>query len=117
MLAGVYCSASRSRIKATVCTGTGRLAATFSRGGGAKKGRGGRRGRRQLDGAAVGGAGPRGMDEGMVQILQIAAAPAAVLIILIVVVQTRTERTSLLLLLLLIHVVFDVGVDIANGRS
>ena len=89
------------------------FAAALSRGRGAKERRiGGSR--RQLDGAAVGGAGPRGMDEGMVQILQIAAAAA--LIILIVVVQTRTERTSLLLLLL-IHVVFDVGVDIANGRS
>ena len=83
MVAGVYCSAPRSCIKATVCTGS-RLAATFSRSGGAKKGRGGRRGRRQLDGAAVSGAGPRGMDEGMVQILQIAAAAAMLITIMVV---------------------------------
>ena len=120
MVAGVYCSASRSCIKATVCTGS-RLAATFSRSGGAKKGRGGRRGRRQLDGAAVGGAGPRGKDEGMVQILQIAAAAAAavaaVLIItrMFIAVQTRTKGTSLLLLQPAI--VFNIRVDVANGRS
>ena len=121
MVAGVYCSASRSCIKATVCTGS-RLAATFSRSGGAKKGRGGRRGRRQLDGAAVGGAGPRGMDEGMVQILQIATAAAVSITIMVVVVHTGTEGTSLLLLLLLLLllqpvIVFNMRVDVANDRS
>ena len=55
----------------------------------------------------------------MVQILQIAAGVLvwALSGMIVVMMLTRSEGTSLLLLLLLLAAVFDVRVDVANGRS